>query len=170
MNRRNFIKNGLVASAVLVTGTSVYGCADLDIIEQQLVDDEVALVLTALLPVLLDGALSTEAETRKLQIEQTIAQIKVMLQTLPPHTLTELKDLFSLLSSRLANLALVGEFSRTEQLTVEQLVMLLEGLRNSYISLLNHAYDGLRELVMAAFYGLDSSWPSIGYNKPNFGA
>ena len=53
MDRRKFIKTSLVTTAVLVTGTSIYGCSDLEIIEQELVTDEVAAVLAVLLPVIL---------------------------------------------------------------------------------------------------------------------
>jgi len=88
---------------------------------------------------------------------------------LPPHILDELNDLFSLLNSRVANLIYAGSFSTAENLTTEQVMQLIESWRSNYISLLNHAYDGLKELSFAAFYGNSKNWSHLNYQKPNIG-
>lgn len=150
----------------MITGSSLYGCADITIIDSELIDDDVHLALTALLPVFLAGALPQNAESRQHKIGQTIAGIKVAMKRLPPHTLDELKDLFALLTNRLANLAYAGNFSRLEQLTLSQRSALIEGWRTSYIGLLNTAYEGLKELIYAAFYGNPDNWSSLDYHKP----
>lgn len=62
-----------------------------------------------------------------------------------------------------------GSFTATESLTFTQANALIEGWRTSYISLLNTAYEGLKELVYAAFYGNDENWPAINYQKPDLG-
>jgi hypothetical protein len=169
MDRRAFLKTGLLSGSILIIGTSLYGCADLDILETDLIDDEITVALTALLPVFLAGALPEQQPQRSQSIQDTIDGMSRAMERLPPHTLDELKDLFGLLTNRLTMLAYVGSFARLDELTTEQAALLIEGWRTSYIGLLNTAYEGLKELVFAAFYGNPRHWTVMNYNKPDLG-
>ena len=169
MNRRQFLKQGLIAGSALVVGSSLYGCSDLDILDTELINDDVSVALAAVLPAFLHGALPEDSARRTALIERTINGIKTAMQSLAPHILDELNDLFSLITSKLGNLIYAGSFTATQNLTFSQASELIEGWRNSYISLLNTAYEGLKELVYAAFYGNEENWPAIGYQKPNLG-
>lgn len=169
MNRRQFLKQGLMAGSALVVGTSLYGCSDLDILDTELINDDVSVALAVVLPAFLHGALPQEPEKRAALIERTINGIKTAMQSLAPHILDELNDLFSLVTNRLGNLVYAGSFTATENLTFAQATALIEGWRSSYISLLNTAYEGLKELVYAAFYGNEDNWPAINYQKPDLG-
>lgn len=169
MNRRQFLKQGLMAGSALAVGASLYGCSDLDILDTELIDDDVTLALAALLPVFLDGALPKEPEKRVVLIERTINGIKIAMRNLAPHILDELNDLYSLITNRLGNLVYAGSFSATHNLSFAQANALVESWRTSYISLLNTAYEGLKELIYAAFYGNEENWPAINYQKPNLG-
>ena len=169
MDRRAFLKTSLVTGAVLASGASLYGCSDLDILDSELVNDEVSLALAALIPVLFDGALPEDEQARTERIVETIAGVKRALQKLPPHLLDELNDLFGLLTSRLANLIYAGSFAQLQDVSFEQRNALLNGWAQSYIGLLNTAYEGLKELVFAAFYGNPANWHVMQYQKPNLG-
>ena len=46
---------------------------------------------------------------------------------------------------------------------------MLVNWRTSFLNLLNTAYEGLKELVFAAFYGNSANWTVMNYNKPNLG-
>ena len=169
MDRRSFFKSGLLSGAVLVTGSSLYGCADLNVLDTDLIDDDVAVALAALVPVFLSGVLPEEEPQRQVKIGEVIAGMRRAMKRLPPHILKELDDLFMLLTNRLTMLAFVGKFSSLDQLTLAQATQLIEGWRSSFISLLNTAYEGLKELVFASFYGNPQNWSSMNYNKPNLG-
>ena len=169
MNRRHFLKAGLMTTTVLVTGTSLYGCADLDILDTELINDDVAVSLSVLLPVFLAGALPQDEQTRKVRLTETIDSMRSAMKKLPPHMLEELNDLFNLLSNRLANLAFAGAFASAQQLNMTQATALIQSWRNSYIGLLNTAYEGLKELIFAAFYSNPANWDRLNYNKPDLG-
>ncbi|MFT5162835.1 MAG: hypothetical protein ACI9FJ_001412 [Alteromonadaceae bacterium] len=169
MNRRSFLKNGLLSGAVLVTGSSLYGCSDLDILDVEVIDDAAAVALGALVPVFLAGALPSQEQSRQQKIARVIAGVRLTIKKLPPHTLKELDELFILLTNRLTMLACVGQFAPLNELSSAQVRLLIEGWRNSFISLLNTAYEGLKELVFAAFYGDSDNWSLINYQKPNLG-
>jgi hypothetical protein len=47
-------------------------------------------------------------------------------------------------------------------------VAMLESWRHHYLALLQTAYLGLRELVMASYYACPEHWGAIGYAKPSF--
>lgn len=169
MDRRAFLKTGLMSATVMATGISLYGCSDLDILDTELIDDDVAVALSALLPVFLSSVLPSEEPQRQQKIDRTVAGVRLAMKRFPPHILDELKDLFGLLTNRLANLAYAGSFAHINDLTFEQRTLLIEGWRNSYLSLLNTAYEGLKELVFAAFYGNTDNWVILDYNKPDLG-
>ena len=169
MNRRSFMKNGLLGGVMLSTGATLYGCTDLDILQTDIIDDEVAVVLSVLIPVVLDGALPVEPQVRTAKINRVIEGIRFALKKLPPATHKELSDLFGLLNNRLVMLAFVGSFTPMSQMTAQQVMSLLEAWRNSFVHLLNIAYEGLKELIFAAWYGNPDNWQTMGYNKPNLG-
>jgi hypothetical protein len=47
-----------------------------------------------------------------------------------------------------------------------ELTQMLETWRHSYFALLQTAYLGLRELVMASFYACPEHWSRLHYVKP----
>ncbi len=169
MDRRSFLKTGLLTGSMLVTGTSLYGCADLDILDTDLVTDDVSLALGALVPVFFAGVLPDEPQMRKQKIKQVIDGMRIAMKRLPPHTLKELEDLFGLLTNRLTMLAYTGSFSYLNEMPTVQAMKLIEGWRTSYIGLLNTAYEGLKELLVASFYGNPENWTVLNYNKPDLG-
>ena len=151
---------------LLATGVSLYTYTYWATLPDKLIDDEVTLSLIALLPVFLSGALAKDEQQQTVQIEATIAAIKQNVLTFPPHIQHELLDLFKLLSSQVATLALTGHLTTLAELPLAFRAHLITAWRDSYFSLLNQAYDGLKELIFASFYGNPVSWDFIHYNKP----
>lgn len=169
MDRRSFVKTGLLSGAVMVTGSSLYGCSDLDILDSDLIDDDVAVALAALVPVFLAGVLPEQNPQRQQKIADVIAGIRLAMEKFPPHMLKELDDLFMLLTNRLTMLAYVGRFAPLNKLSLAQATQLIESWRSSFIGLLNTAYEGLKELVFAAYYGNPQNWSALNYQKPQLG-
>lgn len=158
-----------MTGSVLALGVNLYGCSDLDIIDTDIINDDISLALAVVLPVLFTGALPEDKQQRQKRIEETIVGMRRAIKRLPPHTLDELNDLFNLLTNRVTNLIYAGSFAATESLTPKQVTAMIESWRTNYVSLLNQAYEGLKELSYAAFYGNEKNWQHLNYQKPNIG-
>ncbi len=96
MQRRQFIMLGLATGAAFATGVSVYPTLNPS---AETAQQQAVLVLDALLPALLLGALSTDAALQQQQIQQTRRAVLDFLPFLPKRTQAELQQLFGLLSS-----------------------------------------------------------------------
>jgi len=169
LNRRHFLTIGLTATAALATGTGVYSYLyDSSPVQFQF-DDDFSLPLLTVIPVFLDGALSDEPQDKQRQIQSTIKEMQRLIDTLPSHTQQELQQLFQLLNSQVAHLLLVGNLVSAADLTIQQQSAYIESWRTSFLGLLNDAYDGLKELVFAGFYGNPDHFDTLGYVKPELG-
>jgi hypothetical protein len=165
MQRRQFIMLGLAAGATLATGVSLY---PLVVADQQKRRDAAALVLDAILPALLLGALPADPQQQQVALEQTRNAALEFLPFLPKRTQAELSQLFLLLSQQLTRLALTGHLLAIGELTIAQRLQLLEDWRTSYLALLQQAFNGLRALLLGAYYGQPAQWPALGYQPPEF--
>ncbi len=56
------------------------------------------------------------------------------------------------------------------ELSVASRLQLLTSWRDSYLTLLQQAYNGLRELLLAAYYGQPQHWQALAYQAPEFRA
>ncbi|RVU39875.1 hypothetical protein EOE67_08130 [Rheinheimera riviphila] len=167
MQRRQFIMLGLAAGATLATGVSLYPLA---VADQQERRDAAALVLDAILPALLLGALPQDPKQQQLALLQTRNAALDFLPFLPKRTQAELAQLFLLLSEQVTRLALTGHLIALDQLSIQQRLQLLESWRISYLALLQQAFNGLRALLLGAYYGHPAQWPALSYQAPEFRA
>jgi hypothetical protein len=165
MQRRQFIMLGLAAGATLATGISLYPLA---VADQQDQLDAATLVLDAILPALLLGALPADPQQQRLALLQTRNAALEFLPFLPKRTQAELSQLFLLLSQQLTRLALTGHLLAIGELTISQRLQLLETWRTSYLTALQPAFNGLRALLMGAYYGQPTQWQALGYQAPEF--
>lgn len=167
MQRRQFIMLGLAAGVALATGVTLYPLLDQQPVTQQ---QDAILVLDALLPAILLGALPTETTAQQQALFNTRKAVLDFLPFLPKRQQAELHQLFALLSQRLSRLALTGHSMALAELSLELRLQLLTGWRDSYLSLLQQAYHGLRELLLAAYYGQPQHWQALAYQAPEFRA
>lgn len=167
MQRRQFIMLGLAAGATLATGVTLYPFATADDAERR---DAATWVLDAILPALLLGALPTEPQQQQSTLLQTRNAALEFLPFLPKRSQAELSQLFLLLSQQLTRLALTGHLLRIAELSISQRLQLLESWRTSYLTVLQQAFNGLRALLMGAFYGQPTQWPALNYQPPEFRA
>jgi len=165
MQRRQFIMLGLAAGATLATGVTLYPLATADETERR---DAAALVLDAILPALLLGALPTEPELQRKTLLQTRNAALEFLPFLPKRSQEELSQLFLLLSQQLSRLALTGHLLTLAELQITQRLALLENWRTSYLGLLQQAFCGLRALLMGAYYGQPAQWQALNYQALEF--
>ncbi len=167
MQRRQFIMLGLAAGATLATGVTLYPLAAADQAERR---DAAALVLDAILPALLLGALPTEPQQQQTALLQTRNAALEFLPFLPKRSQAELSQLFLLLSQQLTRLALTGHLIAMGELSISQRLELLESWRTSYLTVLQQAFSGLRALLMGAYYGQPAQWPALNYQALEFRA
>ena len=167
MQRRQFIMLGIAAGAALATGVTVYPLLDTEPATQQ---QDATLVLDALLPAILLGALPTEPAAQQQALLNTRKAVLDFLPFLPKRQQAELHQLFALLSQQLTRLALTGHSMALAELSVASRLQLLSSWRDSYLTLLQQAYNGLRELLLAAYYGQPQHWQALAYQAPEFRA
>ena len=166
MDRRKFILTGisLGAAASLGSGLAIWGW------QHSLTPDSSNrdLVLSALLPALLYGALPEDATLAAAELDRTKTAISDFLPFLPLRQQQELNQLFNLLANRISQLGLTGNVISLTKLSLGQRLQLLNQWRDSYLALLQQAYHGLRELLFAAYYSQPEHWAALNYTAPRF--
>jgi hypothetical protein len=163
MNRRQFIFRSLALTLAASTGYAVYQHHSL-----HGSDNAAVLVLDALLPAVLIGALPADSTSQQLSLQQTRDAVLEFLNYLPQHQQQQLHQLFQLLQQDLVRLALTGQWLQLADLPLSQRLDLLLSWRDSYFSLLQQAFSGLRELMYGAFYGQPQHWLALQYMAPEF--
>tara|TARA_B100001059_G_scaffold93153_1_gene92439 strand:+ start:186347 stop:186898 length:552 start_codon:yes stop_codon:yes gene_type:complete len=166
MDRRQFILSGIALAAVASIGATlgIYGwqkSMDAD-------ENNRELVLSALLPALLYGALPEDATLAAAELNRTQTAIGDFLPFLPLRQQQELHQLFNLLANRISRLGLTGHLTQLADLSIQQRLALLESWRDSYLGVLQQAYHGLRELLYGAYYGQPEHWQALAYTAPRF--
>lgn len=122
--------------------------------------------MTAIVPVLLDGALPPDTSARAAAVKETIADIALAIDRLPPSARKELAELFALLAFAPARIALARVNSPWAEAPPAAIAACLDRWRDSGWKLQRSAYDALHQLVFAAWYGNPRSWAAIGYGGP----
>lgn len=163
MNRRQFIFSSLAVLATASAGLTVYQHQQVDGSE-----DTASLVLDALLPALLLGALPKNDALSKQQLLTTREAALEYLKFLSVHQQQELHKLFTALEVSLTRLALTGHWVRLADLAVSEKLRLLDSWRDSYLLLLQQAYAGCKELLLGSYYGLPQHWHALNYQAPEF--
>jgi hypothetical protein len=164
MQRRTFLTGAFVSSAALALGVNLYPYK----VESPEDDRYSRLLFSVLIPVFLDGMLPEVAKPREIVINRTLDAISQAIVVLPTEQQTELAELLGLLESRLGLLLMSGSITPLIMRNPSELVAMLESWRHHYLALLQTAYLGLRELVMASYYACPEHWGAIGYAKPSF--
>lgn len=85
---------------------------------------------------------------------------------LPDEQQSELFELLDMLENRLGLLLLTSSMTPLLMRSPAELTQMLETWRHSYFALLQTAYLGLRELVMASYYACPEHWSRLHYAKP----
>ena len=167
MERRTFLLGGFVATASIAVGADWYINAFES--EQVLTKHKHGLLFQALIPVLLDGALPDEQELRQQHIERTVESIHATMDVLPEHTQQQLHQLLELLETKFGLLLLTSNMTAVLKRNPLELTQLLNYWREHYLSMMNEAYLGLRELIVSSYYALPEHWEILNYKKPIIG-
>lgn len=154
--RREFLKTG-VAGALLL---NVAGCS------RAPGDDGRVVVLAALIPVFLEGALPAGGETRSELITRTIVGVEKAIAGLSLATQKEVGELFDLLSFAPTRMIVAGIWSPWPEATPQAIGEFLESWRHSRFDLLKSGYAALHDLIFGAWYARPDTWAAINYPGP----
>lgn len=165
MQRRQFIMLGLGAGVSLSLGLTLYPVLQSTETSR---NDAATLVLDALLPVLLQGALPADAAEQQAALRRSRDAVLQFLPYLPRSQQQQLQQLFLVLQERLGQLALTGHWLSLNELPLNSRLQILASWRDSYLATLQQAYHGLRELLLGAYYGQPQHWPALQYQPLEF--
>lgn len=162
MHRRQFLLSGLALATFTTLGIVTWH----DSFGANLTNR--TLVLSAILPALLHGALPADPVLNRAALVRTTQATLDFMAFLPARQQQQLDQLFNLLANRLSRLGVTGYWLALETLPLTERLALLNRWRDSYIRLLQQAYHGLRELLYGAYYGQPEHWVPLNYQAPRF--
>jgi hypothetical protein len=164
MKRRAFLAAGALGVAALAAGGWLrYGLRHAP--PGHALDDDATAIVTALVPAFLDGALPDDPAERGTAIGETVAAVDKAITGLPPLSQRELAQLFGLLAFPPARVAL-GVRTAWREAPADEIAAALARWQTSRSTLLRSAYDGLHQLILAAWYANPRAWPAVGYPGP----
>lgn len=164
LTRRQFLRVGAGGAALLALAR--FGHAPARSGEAAALDRDARDVLGAVVPAILDGALPVDAAARAREIAATVERIDRSVAALPPHLQSELGMLFALLAFAPGRRLLAGVRAQWREASGSEVAAFLARWRDSRWSLQQQGYLALHELVLAAHYADEASWPRIGYPGP----
>lgn len=159
MQRRSFLKAGLLGGLALVAGGAVYRQLRPAVPERFALDRQGRLMLAALVP-----AMTGLAPARP-ELDAGVERVAGAIAALPLRVQKEISDLFALLAMAPTRRLLAG-VPPWEEATPDQVAAFLQGWRTHRTEMLQTAYHGLHDLVLGAWYADPASWAAIGYAGP----
>lgn len=123
-------------------------------------------ILAAIVPAMLDGALPASGLERTAAIRETVDGFGRAVAGLPPATRDEIAQLFTLLALPVGRRVFAGVERPWHEADPAEIAAFLDAWRDSGWALKRGAYDGLHQLVFAAWYGNPRAWGAIGYPGP----
>ena len=168
LTRRGLLKFSLGATAFLATaglGASLSGCSS-SVPANGFVTIRSGdlLFLRALLPVMLEGAVTVERMPEA--VEGTLKSLDYNLAHLSPEMLKLTQQLFDVLGMVVTRGPLTGIWGSWENANAKDIRAFLDRWENSSLSLLRMGHSSLLQLVMMAWYGRKESWAHCGYPGP----
>ncbi len=154
--RREFLKTGFAGAALL----NLAACS------RPSENGGRTMVLSAVIPVMLAGALPAVGETRHELLARTLAGVDQAIAGLSLATQKEIGELFDLLAFPLTRMLAAGIWSPWPEATPEAIGNFLESWRHSRFDLLKSGYAALHDLIFGAWYARPDTWAAIAYPGP----
>lgn len=164
--RRTFLKVGIAGAVMLPAAGCQSESQGQTTLKRFVLADEAKAAIDAIVPVMLDQMVPTEALTRAAAISATTERVHQAILGLPLATQEEVQDLFRLLTFGLTRRFLAGVSSDWSRANPEQVVAFLQGWRFHRFALLQNAYYALHDLVIGSWYADPANWSAIGYPGP----
>ena len=168
LSRRGLLKFSLGATAFLATaglGASLSGCSSSTPASGfAILRRSDLLFLRALIPVMLEGAVTTEQMPQA--VDSTLQNLDNGLNHLSPEMLKLTQQLFDVLGLTVTRGPLTGVWGSWENASADEVRQFLDRWENSSLSLLRMGHSSLLQLVMMAWYSRQESWAHCGYPGP----
>jgi hypothetical protein len=167
LSRRTFIAAGIIGAAALVTASWLKGPhSPPGAVPRRALDADGEAIMTAIIPVMLAGALPGEPGAQGAALARTLSAVDAAIAGLAPAVQAEVAQLFALLALPPVRWGLAGISPSWSQASGADVRRFLDRLRGSRLTLPRSAYAALHEITFAAWYGMPESWPAIGYPGP----
>lgn len=167
ISRRQLIKFGLFGGAVLATAGGINSLAGAFRSTpaagfQQLREADLPM-LRSIIPVILDGALTTAPTAA---VDAILRGLDNSLHHLSPSMRKQSLQLFDLLSMDITRGPATGVWGSWESASRQDIEAFLQRWENSRLALLRQGQAALKQLVLLVWYSLPESWAHIGYPGP----
>ena len=172
LTRRRLIQTGIAGAILLAVADVGYQfvsderSAPSDTFDFKVLGAESRVIVGAIVPVMLAGALPSSGEQRVLAIRDVVRGFDTAVAGLSPSTQGEVQQLLTLLAFPPTRLAVAGVWHPWHATNTREIDAFLTRWRYSNFTLLRSAYDALHQLINAAWYGNAESWPAINYPGP----
>jgi hypothetical protein len=168
LSRRGLLKVGLFGSTILASAGllgSLSGCSSEGAANGfALLRDSDLPMLRRLVPVLLEGAVSTP--DMPAAVQGTLASLDQGLAHLSPALSQQVMQLFDLLSLPVTRGPMTGIWGSWEQAQDDQVSAFLQRWESSSLTLLRQGHASLLQMILMAWYGRPESWSHCGYPGP----
>jgi hypothetical protein len=168
ISRRTLLKVGVAGGAALFlarwlyTQTSPPAAPDAHV---GVLDARARSIVSAIVPVLLEGALPAAPEAEAARAE-VVANVDLAIAGLPPEARKQIEQLFAMLAFAPSRCLVADVWSPWPEASRESIAAFLAHWRDSRFALLQTAYGALHQLITAAWYGSPHAWTAIGYPGP----
>lgn len=172
LNRRSFIKAGVVGASTLGGATSISGCATTTQVSRpkdsrfKYLREKDVVILKAITPAVLPAEFTGSPEQNQAKLERFIPRVDDFLVHSCNFTQVALEDLFDKLSIAPVRVLLTGMWTGWEKATPEQINEFLIDWRDSSFNLLRGGYSQLTQLVTVIWYSQPENWPATHYPGP----
>jgi hypothetical protein len=173
LSRRQFLKVGVAGALALAVTHSLdrrlfaqpAGPGSLDL---KYLANKDAVVIAALAPAILAGALPEDAGARSIAINEVVEAFDRTIAGLSPAVQKEVDEMLSLLTFGPTRYFIAGISPSWERASEADVGQFLANWRNSRFALLQQAYQALVRLMIACWYGNPLSWARIDYPGPPY--
>lgn len=168
--RRQFIQTGLAGGALLGLAYLFQGHIDRlgkrTLVESFPLEGALRLVVGAVAPVVLAGALPASGAERQGALQRAVDGVAIAVSALSAPAQREISELFALLAFPPTRIAVAGMRLPWPDAAPEAVSSFLDNWRSSRIDLLKSGYLALHDLILGAWYADPSTWKAIGYPGP----
>jgi hypothetical protein len=169
-SRRVFLKTGFAGGVLLAAIATFHDplnrWAKNELVGRLPRDIARVAVLTAVVPVVLGGALPTDQPGRAAAVSRAVEGVAVAVGALGAAAQEEVAELFALLMFAPTRIAVAGVTSSWEKVGEDEVAAFLTRWRTSRLGLLQSGYQALHDLVLGAWYADPANWQAIGYPGP----
>jgi len=176
LSRRQLIKTGIFGSAVLSISSGAASLSASTETQDQPAhvdghpypflnkDDQV--LITALLPVIIDLNWPKDAKDQQIATEKTLRSIDLYITRLGSFNAGEIRKLFDLLNFRMTRFLMAGIWSSWDKVDKKQVDGFLISWKLSRFSLLTGAYNALTDILAFCWYSNPENTSKLGYSGP----